>query len=334
MRIYIYGTGSSASSYYESIGKKRSSVVGFLDSDRIKQGNMFYNLPVCHIDALSPDEYDEIHIASVHLEIIDFLLERNIEKEKIVLVNPTLEMKYINAHDLFGGVRLSSEYVLMAKMAYNQNLELERFFYWRDIFGKENSALSYDYCRCKTAQLLSEEMIKNGVQGDLAELGVAQGDFARLLNSLFPERQLDLFDTFDGFDEQDKNFELEQGYTQESFFKLVDDFKASNEEMVLQRMPFPKSCRIHKGKFPDTTRDLKEKRYALVSIDCDLYVPILEGLKYFYPRVNEGGYIMLHDYNHVQFLGVKQAVQECERLFGRMHKVPISDQGGTLVISK
>lgn len=44
---------------------------------------------------------------------------------------------------------------------------------------------------------------------------------------------------------------------------------------------------IHQGFFPDTIPD-KELFFSLVSLDCDLYQPMLEGLRYFYPRVARG----------------------------------------------
>lgn len=334
LKVYIYGTGPSAMLYYKTIDKKWFQILGFLDSDPAKQGELFNGLSVCHIDSVLNNEYDEIHIASVHLEIVEFLLKRGIPSKKIVLANSTLELKYIAKYDLFGGIRMSGGYVLSAKMAYKNNLEVEKDFYWRDVLVGANSCVSYDYCRCKTVQLLSEEIYRNEVSGAVAELGVAQGDFAKLLNRLFPDRRLDLFDTFEGFDVHEKKYEVEQGYTNERFFDEVGDFKDMSAEKVLKKMSSPENCRVFKGKFPETVCGIDENQYALASIDCDLYIPILEGLKYFYPRLSEGGYIMLHDYNHMHFKGVKKAVRECEALFGRMHKVPISDWGGSLVISK
>ena len=47
------------------------------------------------------------------------------------------------------------------------------------------------------------------VEGDLAELGVYQGDFAWQLNAALPERRLHLFDTFSGFSESDLAAETE-----------------------------------------------------------------------------------------------------------------------------
>lgn len=38
-----------------------------------------------------------------------------------------------------------------------------------------------------------------------------------------------------------------------------------------------------------------EDSFCFVSLDMDLYKPTYEGLHYFYPRLNHGGYIFIHD---------------------------------------
>lgn len=48
------------------------------------------------------------------------------------------------------------------------------------------------------------------------------------------------------------------------------------------------NCIIKKGWFPSVMEDV-EDTFAFVSIDMDLYRPILEGLRYFYPRLAVGG---------------------------------------------
>ena len=100
-------------------------------------------------------------------------------------------------------------------------------------------------------------------------------------------------------------------------------------------MPYPHKCIIRKGLFPKTLAGLENEKYAFVSIDVDLKESILAGLQYFYPRLNKGGYIFLHDYNNYFLDGVKEAVRIYENEIGmRLMKVPYADEGGTLVICK
>jgi O-methyltransferase len=54
---------------------------------------------------------------------------------------------------------------------------------------------------------------RNNVSGSVAELGVFEGEFAKHINKQFPERKLYLFDTFDGFSDEDIKKEKEIGST-------------------------------------------------------------------------------------------------------------------------
>lgn len=184
--------------------------------------------------------------------------------------------------------------------------------------------------RGATFRRIAGRMEALGVAGDLAELGTYRGDFAWQMNVQFPERTLYLFDTFEGFDERDITAEQSQSHAS----ARTHDFGDTREADVLARMPYEEKVVIHKGYFPDTAVGLEDRRYALVSLDVDLYAPTLAGLKYFYPRLSEGGAIILHDYNSLQFDGVRRAVADYEQAYGFLNLIPLSDLHGTAVIVK
>jgi hypothetical protein len=62
---------------------------------------------------------------------------------------------------------------------------------------------SLDYVRYRLLELMREQI--EGVPGNVAELGVFTGDFARMINYLFPQKRLFLYDTFTGFDARDSS---------------------------------------------------------------------------------------------------------------------------------
>jgi O-methyltransferase len=181
--------------------------------------------------------------------------------------------------------------------------------------------------RSATFKRLAERIRESRVEGSLAELGVYRGDFAWQLNEQFPDRKLYLFDTFEGFHEQDIEAERQIGISKAQ----VHDFSDTREKDVLTRMPYEEQIVLKKGHFPEVTQGMEE-RFALVSIDVDLYAPTLAGLLYFYPRLNPGGVIILHDYNSRQFDGVRKAVQKYESEHGRLPIVPLSDLHGSAII--
>ena len=135
------------------------------------------------------------------------------------------------------------------------------------------------------------------------------------------------------FNPTEREADIEQGYADATFFVRSNNFLDTSVELVMQRMPHPEQCIPKVGFFPESLHGLEDK-FALVSIDVDLYTPMYNAIEYFYPRLAVGGYLLLHDYNHAEFRGVKQAVADYEARHGRLAKVPVPDQGGTIVITK
>ncbi|MGX8714726.1 MAG: TylF/MycF/NovP-related O-methyltransferase [Lachnospiraceae bacterium] len=166
------------------------------------------------------------------------------------------------------------------------------------------------------------------VPGAAAELGVYRGDLAWKINALFPNRLLYLFDTFEGFDERDVAIEQEHqtSYAQEG------DFRDTSIQAVRSRLPYPAQAHFVKGYFPETAAPYMDQRYAFVSLDADLYAPILAGLEYFVPRMEPGGMILLHDYNNTRFQGAKKAVEAYEGQHGPLKLLPLCDLHGTAAI--
>lgn len=98
-------------------------------------------------------------------------------------------------------------------------------------------------------------------------------------------------------------------------------------------MPDRSKCVIRKGLFPETSKGLENKTYGFVSLDVDLEESTYQGLVYFVPRIIKGGYIFLYDYNHVSLKGVRKALKRYESDYNiHLHKAPICDSDGTLVI--
>lgn len=180
--------------------------------------------------------------------------------------------------------------------------------------------------RLAALRMIAGEVRERDVEGAVAELGVYRGAFAAELNRLFPDRSLYLFDTFSGFDQRDVDVEGQHGLSRAASGEFAD----TSVEAVRERLPFPDRAVFRVGYFPETAAGLEE-RFAVVSLDADLYKPLLDGLRYFYPRMAHGGYIIVHDYNNSRFPGARQAVRQfCEE--HRVFVVPLSDLHGTGVI--
>ncbi len=181
--------------------------------------------------------------------------------------------------------------------------------------------------RAATFRLYAKEILSRGVKGNIAELGVYQGEFAAVMNGQFPNRTLFLFDTFQGFPDSDLECEVEHGFPRPS----KEEFENTSVEMVMERMPHPEVVKICKGEFPATFSMCKDSTFAVVSLDTDLYAPTKAGLECFWPRLANGGAIFIHDYNSNRFQGVKKATLEfCEK--HKLYPLPLSDLHGSVVL--
>ena len=99
-------------------------------------------------------------------------------------------------------------------------------------------------------------------------------------------------------------------------------------------MPHPENITVKPGFFPGSLDGLEE-RFCLVSLDVDFYQATLDGLRYFWPRLEKGGYLMLHDWGSPKLSGVAKALADFEKEKElRIPVVPLCDVGGSLVLCK
>ena len=157
--------------------------------------------------------------------------------------------------------------------------------------------------------------INRHLKGDIAEhacvaeAGVYKGAFAAVINRVFPERKLYLFDTFEGFSQQD----IEQEMRMEKAVNPLSQqsyFSETAEDIVMRKMVHPQNVVIKKGYVPNTFEGIEEE-FCFVNLDMDLYKPTIEALEWFWPRMVKGGGILVHDfYNDYSFPNLKRAVME------------------------
>lgn len=337
-KVLIYGTGKTADYLVNHHSFRNETIVGVVETEKVSE--MWGGYKVHSIGDVCKVEYDEIWLANCYIETLDACFENGILREKIVICNKRLCDLYcdrVGMLDLKYYKNDSEEYEQYVR-AYELSrcnkiltTTLDRYHHVPYITINENGILQHDdYFRYAMIGLLAAEINQNKISGEVAELGVYKGRFSKCINWFFKERSLFLFDTFEGFSKNDTEIELSHGYTTNKY--IDGKFEDTGVEEVLRIMPYPDKVVIRKGIFPDTVPE-EEIKYAFVSLDCDMYKPTLEGLKYFYPRLSQGGYIMIHDYNHEdRWLGVREAVREYEKEVGHITKIPLADVAGSLII--
>jgi O-methyltransferase len=180
-----------------------------------------------------------------------------------------------------------------------------------------------DPARDFSIALALQTIRREKLNGDVAELGVWKGHTSYLINRLYPEKRLYLFDTFEGFAPAD----VKPG-------KRDTRFADTSVKYVASRFEDLDNIVFKKGYFPETTVGLEESRFCFVMLDADLYKPTLAGMEFFYPRMVRGGYIFAHDYtSHESDRGVSRAIDHFladkpERL------IELPDTWGSAVLRK
>ena len=178
---------------------------------------------------------------------------------------------------------------------------------WTDNFSKQ--------LRFYSLQQIVEHVLALKLDADFAECGCWRGHSSFIVSTLLSknnfQNQFHIFDSFEGGlsdkTAKDKNDRYEQSaekisQEKEMFSSLEDDVGK-----VLENFNFVK---LYKGWIPDRFEEVSGKRFSFAHIDVYLYEPTRDSLEFFFPRLVEGGSIVVDDYGMSQFPGCKKAVDE------------------------
>ncbi len=150
-------------------------------------------------------------------------------------------------------------------------------------------------------QLCSVVQRTNKIPGDIVEIGVYKGATAKLICLYKSNKQLHLFDTFEGLPEAGK-------YDSGINHVFIKGMAKSSYSEVRKFLNCFDNIQFYKGFFPNTVEPIKNKKFSFVHIDVDLYQSTKDCIEFFYPRMSIGGIILIHDYNYVD--GVSKAIDE------------------------
>ena len=315
MGIYVWGTGCGASELIEA-GLETERIAAFVDS--FPMGEVFLGKPVLLPEQLPIHDCDLLVITARHAEAIgNRCAELGIPAEKCLFLKNNMVLTDRNASCACGKELLGE--ALLKKLLPVQHI-VPTPAQLADTALPDRD-LGNDYVRLATLELLCRRL--KDVPGAAAELGVYRGFFARCINQLLPERKLYLFDSFEGFAEGTC---------------ATESFQAAHRNTAVQKvlaiMPHPENITVKPGFFPESLNGLEE-RFCLVSLDVDFYRTTLDGLRYFWPRLEQGGYLLLHDWGSPKLPGVAKALADYEaEIRTHIPAVPLCDVGGSLILCK
>jgi len=171
---------------------------------------------------------------------------------------------------------------------------------------ENNFHLSCDITRISKI-LVHYELYKRvaGLPGAIVECGVFKGVSLTLFTELrelvehATSRKIVGFDTFDRF--PDTSFPADKEF-REKFISAAGSQSISKGQLteVLTRKRLYTNIELVEGDITETlpryVRDHPELRIALLNLDTDIYEPAVTILEYLYPRIVDGGILLLDDY--------------------------------------
>jgi hypothetical protein len=151
--------------------------------------------------------------------------------------------------------------------------------------------------RLENVQFCMEDVLKNQVPGDFIETGAWRGGTTIFMRAILKvhgvtDRKVWVADSFEGLpvpkDEND-GWDLSQ----------VDYLKVSLEQVRANFEKFgllDNQVEFLKGWFCDTLPKAPIEKLAILRLDGDMYSSTMDSLQNLYPKVSEGGYVIVDDY--------------------------------------
>ena len=180
--------------------------------------------------------------------------------------------------------------------------------------------------RLENLQYCVEDVLKNNIEGDLLEAGTWRGGAAILKAYGVTDRSVWVADSFEGLPTPDaERFPADAGYyAHPSPFLSVslDQVKLAFSRFGL----LDDQVRFLKGWFKDTFPTLQDQRWSVLRLDGDMYESTMDSLKYLYPSLTVGGYVIIDDYGSLACC--REAVHDYRDLNGITEEIVKVDWTG------
>ena len=163
---------------------------------------------------------------------------------------------------------------------------------------------------CEYVTKLLMEIRDQHIEGDIAEFGIFEGWWINFLHQTTEQiglqRRVYGFDSFQGL--SDPHPEHDQAFWKKGQY-------ACSHEQVCRNVRAASRPRIKlvKGFFEKSLRSaeaLVAEKFAYIRIDCDIYLPALDCLRYLGPRLADGAILVFDDWPHERGCGEQRALEE------------------------
>ena len=174
--------------------------------------------------------------------------------------------------------------------------------------------------RLDNVRRCAEDVIRQGVPGDLIEAGVWKGGTTILMRAVLEafnvcDRQVWVADSFRGLPPPDPGrYPADEGlvfHTHDQLAVSLAQVKANFDRFGL----LDDRVQFLEGWFSDTLPAAADRQWALLRLDGDLYQSTIEALTNLYPNLSAGGWVIIDDYGWID--ACRRAVDD----FRRDHRI-------------
>lgn len=150
--------------------------------------------------------------------------------------------------------------------------------------------------RVKNIRYCVEEVLKNGVEGDLIETGVWRGGACIFMRAILKaygctNRNVWLADSFQGLPPPSHNLDLPLN-TISCLAVSLETVKENFRRYGL----LDDQVKFIKGWFCDTLPRITVEKFAVLRLDGDYYDSTMLALEHLYPKLSKGGFVIIDDY--------------------------------------
>jgi hypothetical protein len=186
---------------------------------------------------------------------------------------------------------------------------------------QESAAVSMlPLCRLDNIEMCINEVLKNGVSGDLIETGVWRGGSTIFMRAMLKlrdvaDRTVWVADSFEGLPEPDEErFPLEaKAYRGAAMMKVYNHLAVGLDEVKRNFAAYgmlDNQVSFLKGWFKDTLPSAKIDKLSILRLDGDYYESTMDALTNLYDKVSIGGFIIVDDYGEETWTYCSRAVDE------------------------
>lgn len=144
-------------------------------------------------------------------------------------------------------------------------------------------------------------VLEENIEGDFIETGVWRGGACIFMRGFLKvhgitNRRVWVADSFEGLPEPDEeNYPMDQGADYHTWDFLKVSLEEVKENFKKYDLLDDQVCFL-KGWFKDTLPVAPIEKIAVARLDGDMYSSTMDSLKNLYPKVSQGGFIIIDDY--------------------------------------